>query len=160
MPYVNRNIQPKHDHDQTLSQTTTATPNLPARTTATMTTHRRQQQNTLATVSTDDDETIDRSINRGNLFSGQNRTGVTAVGSNGNVVEGSGSGIGIAAPDAATPTLTYSNRNMQSNINSIFIPASTSKYPIKQSTITEDFRERFTKFVEHWTKAFVYLSRK
>lgn len=60
----------------------------------------------------------------------------------------------------ATPTNSYGNSNMQSNINSIFIPVSTSKYPIKQSTISEDFHERLSKFVVQWKKTLVYLSRK
>lgn len=130
MPYVNPKIQPKHDHDLTLGHTTTTT-----------TTTTTQHLTTLPDI-----ETIDRSINHSYTFSSRNRADATDA---------------VAPPAAAaTPTHTYSNRNMQSNINSIFIPASTSKYPIKQSTITEDFRERFSNFVEHWTKAIVYLSRK
>lgn len=127
MPYVNLKKHPKHDHDLTLSQTSTAS---------------TQHFTTLPDI-----ETINRSINHSNVtFSNRNRSDDTDA---------------AAAPAAAaTPTHTYSNSNMQSNINSIFIPASTSKYPIKQSTITEDFRERFTNFVENWTKAIVYLSRK
>lgn len=65
-----------------------------------------------------------------------------------------------ANDDAATSTVSYSNYNMRSNSNSIFIPASTSKYPIKQNTIAEDFRERFINLVAHWIRAFVYLARK
>lgn len=43
---------------------------------------------------------------------------------------------------------------------SIFVPASTSKYPITQNTIAEDMRERFMNFLTQWIKAFVYLARK
>ena len=64
-----------------------------------------------------------------------------------------------AAADT-TSTVSYSNNNMRSNSNSIFMPASTSKYPIKQNTIAEDFRERFINLVAHWIRAFVYLARK
>lgn len=65
-----------------------------------------------------------------------------------------------AGADAATSTVNYSNNNIRSNSDSIFIPASTSKYPIKQNTIAEDFRERFINLVAHWIRAFVYLARK
>lgn len=59
-----------------------------------------------------------------------------------------------------TPHLGYSNNNIRSNSNSIFMPASTSKYPIKQNTIAEDFRERFVNLIAQWIRAFVYLARK
>lgn len=148
MPYVNPKTQPKHDNDQNTNghgHRTTVIIIVP--------TTRRPL------VESPNIETNDHSINRGVLFSSKNRNDIDAA------TIGTGSGAAAAAaaadaPDAITPTQAYSNRNIQSNINSIFIPASTSKYPIKQSTITEDFRERFGNFVKHWKQAFVYLSRK
>lgn len=60
--------------------------------------------------------------------------------------------------DAAIPTMPQTpNRTSD---YSIFVPASTSKYPIKQNTIAEDMRERFMNMLTQWIKAFVYLARK
>lgn len=147
MPYVvNPKTQPKHDNDRnTIGQRTTVVIIVP-------TTTRRPLS------STPNIDTNDHSKSHGILFSSKNRNDGSA---NADTAAGAGAAAAAAdAPAAITPTQAYSNRNIQSNINSIFIPASTSKYPIKQSTITEDFRERFDNFVEHWKKAFVYLSRK
>lgn len=58
------------------------------------------------------------------------------------------------------PNFIRQNNNYGSNSKSIFIPASTSKYPIEQNTIGEDLRERFVNFLAQWIRAFVYLSRK
>lgn len=55
---------------------------------------------------------------------------------------------------------TIPNLINRSSSKSIFVPASTSKYPIKQNTIAEDIRERFMNFLTQWIKAIVYLARK
>lgn len=141
MPYVNPKTNPKHDYDHALSQTTS----IPTTT--------RQHFTTLPDI-----VTIDRSINRSYSFNSRIYTDGTDT--DGTVAVAPAATAAADATADAMPTHSYSNSNMQSNINSIFIPASTSKYPIKQSTITEDFRERFSSFVEQWKKAFVYLSRK
>lgn len=141
MPYVvNPKTQPKHDTDRnTIGHRTTVFIIVPSTT-------RRPLSSTPNT------DTNDHSKSHGISFSSKNRNTGSA--------NADTTGAAADAPAAITPTQAYSNRNIQSNVNSIFIPASTSKYPIKQSTITEDFRERFDNFVEHWKKAFVYLSRK
>lgn len=92
-------------------------------------------------------KTISRSINQTKPFSDRNVSDAAATATN-------------AAAAAATPSHIYSNSNIQSNSNSLFIPASTSKYPIRQNTIAGDFRERVINFVAHWIRAFVYLARK
>lgn len=67
------------------------------------------------------------------------------------------------AKDAAVPSF-FSSVNVQhaSNKynNSIFMPASTSKYPIKENSIRDDLRERFQNFFTQWIKTIVYLARK
>lgn len=92
-----------------------------------------------------DFKTISRSINQTKPFSDRNVSDAADA---------------TAAAAAATPSHIYSNSNIQSNSNSLFIPASTSKYPIRQNTIAGDFRERVINFVAHWIRAFVYLARK
>lgn len=52
------------------------------------------------------------------------------------------------------------NDNIGGNGKGIFMPVATNQYPIEQSSMDEDLRERFDNFVDQWTKAFVYLSRK
>lgn len=131
MPYVNPKTQPKHDHDQT-TYNQTATPHL-------------------TTLS--DFESISRSISQSKSFSDRNDLDASSI-------DAAAAASAAAAAAAATPSLIHSNSNMRSNINSLFIPASTSKYPIKQSTIAGDFRERIINFVAHWIRAFVYLARK
>lgn len=89
-------------------------------------------------------DTISRSINQSKSFSDRNEFDST----------GAAAGAGYTASVAATPSLIYSDTN------SLFIPASTSKYPIKQNTIAADLRERVINFGAHWIRAFVYLARK
>lgn len=152
MPYVvNPKIQPKYDNDRnTIGHRTTVVIIVPTTTT------RRPLSKTPKI------DTRDHSLNgHGILFSPKNRNDGFANAAADAATMATVAGAAAAdAPAAITPTQAYNNPNMQSNINSIFIPASTSKYPIKQSTITEDFRERFGNFVKHWKQAFVYLSRK
>lgn len=92
-------------------------------------------------------ETIGRSINQSKPFGDRNHVDASATAAD-------------ADAAAATPSLIYSDSNIRSNSNSLFIPASTSKYPIKQNTIAGDFHERIINFVAHWIRAFVYLARK
>lgn len=140
MPYVNPKTSPKHDYNHALSQTTSIPTTI------------HQHLTTLPDI-----VTIDRAINRSYSFNSRIYTDGTDT--DGTVAVAPATAVAATA-DAMPTRYSYSNSNMQSNINSIFIPASTSKYPIKQSTITEDFRERFSSFVKQWKKAFVYLSRK
>lgn len=142
MPYVvNPKPQPKYDNDRnTIGHRTTVVIIVP-------TTTRRPLSKTPKI------DTNDHSNGHGIFVSSKNDA---AAATSATVA----AAAAADAPAAITPTQAYSNANIQSNINSIFIPASTSKYPIKQSTITEDFRERFGNFVKHWKQAFVYLSRK
>lgn len=155
MPYVvNPKTQPNYDNGRnTIGHRTTVVIIVP-------TTTRRPLSKTPKI------DTNDQSNGHGILFSPKNRNDGSANADNAAAAATSATVAGAAAaavadaPAAITPTKAYSNPNIQSNINSIFVPASTSKYPIKQSTITEDFRERFGNFVEHWKQAFVYLSRK
>lgn len=154
MPYVNPKSQPKHDHDHNT---------FGHRTTVVVVPTTRRPFFISPNV-----ETIDHSINRGILLSPNYRNDVdgsadsiaTFTASAGTGSDAAPAAAAADVPTAIKPTHAYSNRNVQANINSIFIPASTSKYPIKQNTIIEDFRERFCNFVEHWKKAFVYTSRK
>lgn len=147
MPYVvNPKTQPKYDNDRnTIGHRTTVVIIVPTTTT------RRPLSKTSKI------DTNDHSNGLSILFSPKNRNDADAAATSATVA---GAAAAADAPAAITPTQAYSNPNIQSNMNSIFIPASTSKYPIKQSTITEDFRERFGNFVKHWKQAFVYLSRK
>lgn len=96
-----------------------------------------------------DIEAIGRSINHSKPFSDRHDDDAATA----------AAGDGGAIADAK-PTISYSNSNLRSNSNSIFIPASTSKYPIKQNTIAGDFHERFINLVAHWIRVFVYLARK
>lgn len=154
VPYVNPKIQPNYDHNYDIHGHRTTVIVLP--------TSRRPH------FVSSNVKTIDDSINRGILFDPKNRNDVDDTANADVATTSATSGAGAVvvvvaaadAPAAIKPTNAYNNRNRQSNINSLFMPASTSKYPIKQSTITEDFRERFRNFVDHWTNAFVYLSRK
>lgn len=148
MPYVNPKTHPNHDHDHDIFGHTTTVIIIPTT---------RRPPFIVPNINTIDD------LGNHNIPFRPNLDGFAT----GDVAATSASGAGAGAvaaadgPAAITPTHAYTNRNvMQSNVNGIFMPASTSKYPIKQSTITEDFRERFRNFVEHWTNAFVYLSRK
>lgn len=54
----------------------------------------------------------------------------------------------------------FSRTIADSSSNSIFLPASTSKYPIKESTIQQEFHERFVNFISQWINTIVYLARK
>lgn len=103
---------------------------------------------------TPDVESMSRSINHNNPYRDSNfiADGADAGSSDG------GSDSGDTA--LTTPLLSYGNNNTQSNSNSIFMPASTSKYPIKQNTIMEDLRERYVNFRIQWTRTIVYLERK
>lgn len=148
VPYVvNPKTQPKYDNDRnTYGHRSTVVIIVP-----TTTTTRRP-----ILVTPNNIDRNDHSNSQSVLVSSKNRKDGFA-----SVAAAAAAAAAADAPAAITPTQAYSNRNIQqSNVNSIFIPASTSKYPIKQSTISEDFRERFDNFVEHWKKAFVYLSRK
>lgn len=141
VPFANQNTQPKHDHDRILYQKTTTT-------TATL---------TQKATKTPDDESISRSINHNNPY--RDSSFIHA-----DVADAGGVGGGDGGDDSdtaiTTPLLSYSNNNTQSNSNSIFMPASTSKYPIKQNTIIEDLRERYVNFRIQWTRTIVYLERK
>lgn len=44
--------------------------------------------------------------------------------------------------------------------NNIFEPATTSKYPIKESTVKKEFHEKILDFIAQWINTFVHLSRK
>lgn len=94
---------------------------------------------------------IGRSINHNNRFSDKNRvdSDVTAAGG------------GVDGATIATSTFYSSYNHIRSNEhNSIFIPASTSKYPIKQGTIGEELNDRFINFFAQCIKAIIYLARK
>lgn len=52
------------------------------------------------------------------------------------------------------------NHNIGTNGEGIFMTVSTDQYPIEQSSLDEDLRERFEHFLDQWIKAFLYLSRK
>lgn len=66
-----------------------------------------------------------------------------------------------ATKTAATlPNYITHNSHIGSNSKSIFIPVSTSKYPIDHNTYDEEYRERFVNFLTQWIRAFVYLARK
>lgn len=91
-------------------------------------------------ITPSDIATIDHTINRSYPFRSRNHIDANTVAADAHI-------------DVTISTLTSSNSNL------LFIPASTSKYPIKQSTIAEDLSERFNNFVEHWSKT-VYLARK
>lgn len=52
------------------------------------------------------------------------------------------------------------SHNIGTNKEGIYMPVSTNQYPIEQSSMNGELRERFVNFLDQWTKAFVYLSRK
>lgn len=158
MPYVvNPKTQPNHDNDrETIGHRTTVV--------MIVTTTTQRPLSIPPNIDTNDHSNglgiLFRSKTRKDGFANADTATTSATADGNGAVAATAAAAAADAPADITPTQAYSNRNIQSNINSIFIPASTSKYPIKQSTITEDFRERFGNFVEHWKKAFVYLSRK
>ncbi|XP_031626186.1 uncharacterized protein LOC116342639 [Contarinia nasturtii] len=105
-------------------------------------------QPTMQNMTSTDIEAIGRSINHNNAFHNGGDANASAFDAAG----GGGGGATVA-------TYISSNSNIQTNTNSIFMPASTSKYPIKQSTIAEDFRERFINIIAQWIRAVVYLAQ-
>lgn len=107
---------------------------------------------TIQNVTSTDIDAIGRSINHNNAFHNHVDANASAFAATATAADGG---------TVATPPHIYGNSNsIQSNANSIFMPASTSKYPIKQSTIAEDFRERFVNIIVQWIRAVVYLARK
>lgn len=53
-----------------------------------------------------------------------------------------------------------SNTDASRNSNSIFLPASTSKYPIQERTVQQELYIKLQIFFTQWINTFVYLARK